>query len=109
MLFLKFVRGVVSFRLTEDLGAMSDSDIIIRMLYFCEVPKLPSQIMTHCELDYAKFRKFSGHCMKRDLLRAVASEQGLFALQITERGREVLETADAITTELGIGEDEPLK
>ena len=95
--------------MSENLGELADSDIIIRMLYFCEVPKLPSQIMSYCAIDGVKFRSFSGHCMKRGLLRVVASEQGLLALQITERGREVLATADSIMAELGIGQDEPLR
>jgi predicted transcriptional regulator len=89
--------------------SMSDSDIIIRMLYFCEVPKLPSQIMNYCMIDGVRFKRFSAHCIKRGLLKIVANEDGLFALQITERGREVLSSADSIMEELGIGQDEPLR
>jgi hypothetical protein len=88
---------------------MSDSDIIIRMLYFCEEPKLPAQIMNYLKIDGVKFRKFSGHCVKRGLLKVIASEQGLLEMQITQRGRVVLATADSIMMELGIGQDEPLK
>jgi len=96
-------------KLPENLGYIGDPDIIIRMLYFCEEPKLPSQIMNYCMIDGIKFRKFSGHCLKRGLLKVIASDQGLLAMQITQRGRDVLATADSIMSELGIEQDEPLK
>jgi hypothetical protein len=96
-------------KISDEFSEMSDSDIIIRMLYFCEEEKLPAQIMNYCKIDGIKFRKFSGHCIKRGLLRVIASEQGLFALQITRRGREVLDTADSIMQALGIGQDEPMR
>jgi hypothetical protein len=88
---------------------MNDSDIIIRMLWFCEEPKLPSQIMNYCHIDGIQFRRFTGHSIKRGLLKAVASELGLFAMETTNRGREVLETADKIMSALGLEPDEPLK
>ena len=88
---------------------MSDSDIIIRMLWFCEEAKLPAQIMNYCNIDGIQFRRFTGHCIKRGLLRAVATEEGLFAMETTGRGREVLETADKIMSALGLEPDEPLK
>ncbi len=88
---------------------MSDSDIIIRMLWYCEEPKLPAQIMNYCGIDGIKYRRFTGHCMKRGLLRAISSEMGLFAMVTTDRGREVLETADKIMSALGLEPDEPLK
>ncbi|MDA4130566.1 MAG: hypothetical protein OK457_07325 [Thaumarchaeota archaeon] len=93
----------------EDLGELSDSDIIVRMLYFCEEPKLPSQIMTYCRIDGIKFRRFTGHCIRRGLMRAIASEMGLFAMQTTDRGREVLEKVDSIMAGLGLEPDEPLR
>jgi len=88
---------------------MSDSDIIIRMLWFCEEAKLPAQIMNYCHIDGVQFRRFTDHCIKRGLLRAVSSELGLFAMETTNRGREVLETADKIMFALGLEADEPLK
>jgi len=93
----------------EDLGEMSDSDIIIRMLWYCEEPKLPSQIMYYCKIDGVQYRRFTGHCIKRGLLRAVSSEMGLFSMVTTDRGREVLETADKIMAALGLEPDEPMK
>jgi predicted transcriptional regulator len=95
--------------IAEDPGELSDSDIIVRMLYFCEEAKLPSQIMNYCRIDGIKFRKFTGHCIKRGLLRAIASEMGLFAMQTTDRGRQVLETVDSIMAGLGLEQDEPLR
>jgi len=94
---------------SEDLGEMSDSDIIIRMLWYCEEPKLPSQIMNYCHIDGTKYRQFTGHCIRRGMLRAISSEMGLFAMLTTDRGREVLETADKILSALGLEPDEPLK
>jgi hypothetical protein len=94
---------------SEDLGEMSDSDIVIRMLWFCEERRLPSQVMNYCHIDGVQFRRFSGHCIKRGLLRTVSSEQGLFAMLTTARGREVLETADHIMSTLGLDPDEPLR
>ena len=95
--------------LSEDFSEMSDSDIIVRMLYFCEEPKLPAQIMNYCRIDGIKFRKFTGHCIRRGLMRAIASEMGLFAMETTDRGRHVLETVDSIMAGLGLDQDEPLR
>lgn len=93
----------------DEYKEMSDGDVIIRMLYYCEEPRLPSQIMSYCKIDGVKFRRFSGHCIRRGLLKIVSSELGLFALVTTQRGREVLSTADSIMAELGMGQDEPLR
>lgn len=94
---------------SEDLSDMSDSDVIVRMLWYCEEPKLPSQIMNYCRIDGVKYRRFTGHCIRRGLLRAVSSEMGLFSMVTTDRGREVLETADKIMFALGLEKEEPLK
>jgi hypothetical protein len=94
---------------SEDLGEMSDSDIVIRMLWYCEEARLPSQIMSYCHIDGIQYRRFTGHCIKRGLLRAISSDMGLFAMVTTDRGREVLETADKIMSTLGLEPDEPLK
>jgi len=94
---------------SEDLGEMSDSDTIIRMLWYCEEPKLPAQIMNYCHIDGLKYRRFTGHCIQRGLLRAISSEMGLFSMVTTDRGQEVLETADKIMSALGLVADEPLK
>jgi len=94
---------------SEDLGELSDSDVIIRMLWYCEEPKLPSQIMHYCRIDGIKYRKFTGHCIRRGLLKAISSEMGLFSMVTTDRGREVLETADKIMSALGLEADEPMK
>jgi hypothetical protein len=94
---------------SEDLGEMSDSDIIIRMLWYCEEPKLPAQITNYCKIDGVKYKRFTGHCIRRGLMRAISSEMGLFSMMTTDRGREVLETADKIMSSLGLEPDEPLK
>jgi len=94
---------------SEDLGEMSDSDIVIRMLWYCEEQKLPAQIMNYCKIDGVKYKRFTGHCIRRGLLKAVSSEMGLFSMVTTDRGREVLETADKILSSLGLEPDEPLK
>ncbi len=94
---------------SEDLGEMSDSDLIIRMLYFCEERKLPSQIMNYCKIDGIKFRRFTGHCIRRGLMKAIAAEMGLFSMETTDRGRQVLETVDSIMAGLGLDQDEPLR
>ena len=94
---------------SEDLGEMSDSDVIIRMLWYCEEAKLPAQIMSYCHIDGIRYRQFTGHCIKRGLMKAISSEMGLFSMVTTDRGREVLETADKIMSALGLEPDEPLK
>ena len=88
---------------------MSDSDIIIRMLWYCEEPKLPAQIMNYCHIDGIQYRRFTGHAIKRNLMKAISSEMGLFSMVTTDHGREVLETADKIMSSLGLEPDEPLK
>ena len=87
---------------------MSDSDIIARMLYYCEEPRLPSQIMSYCKIDRGLFTKFSGHCLKRGLLavRPASEHTDLFALVTTAHGRKVLSTADSILSHLGLDQDD---
>jgi predicted transcriptional regulator len=94
---------------SEDLDEMSDSDIIIMILWFCEKAKQPAQIMNYCHMNGIQFNRLIGHCIRRGLLRAVTPEQGLLAMETTDRGREVLEAADKIISSLGLEPDEPLK
>ena len=65
--------------------------------------------MNYCKIDGVKFRRFTGHCIRRGLMKAIASEMGLFAMETTDRGRQVLETVDSIMAGLGLYQDEPLR
>jgi ethanolamine ammonia-lyase small subunit len=78
------------------------------MLYFCTEPRLPSQIMSYCDIDGVQFKRFFDHCVKRNLLKVVVSDLGLFALVVTERGRKTLTTAEEIIKALGIKEGEKI-
>lgn len=81
----------------------ADADILIRMLYFCsEEPKTESQIMLYCNIDRLKLARFARHCIARRLLKIAPSDDGLFPLVATERGIEVLSTAQDIMQGLGI-------
>ena len=80
----------------------SDSDIIVRMLYFCEIPKQRAQIMNYCGIDAERYRQFSEHCLKRGILRIAFVEEGIEAMSTTARGREVLATAKDIIRTLGL-------
>jgi predicted transcriptional regulator len=81
---------------------LSDSDIIVRMLYFCEIPKQKAQIMSYCGIDAERFRQFSEHCLRRGILKIAFVDQGLEAMVITSRGKEVLATAKDIIKTLGL-------
>ncbi len=71
------------------------------MLYFCEEPKLQAQIMHYCKIDGIRFRRFCEHCMRRGILKGVRTDYGLQAYIITDRGKEVLATAEDIIRALG--------
>jgi len=84
----------------------SETDIIIRMLYYCTEPRLPSQIMSFCDIDRDQFTRMSEHCIKKNLLKVVNAEMGMFGYVLTPRGRETLATAQLIMKELGVEDSE---
>ena len=84
----------------------SDSDVIIRMLYYCTEPRGQPQIMSYCEIDGAQFKKYVQHCMKKDLLKLEVDDEGSLEYVVTEHGAEVLGTAAEIMGVLGIDKGE---
>ncbi|HKW04530.1 MAG TPA: winged helix-turn-helix domain-containing protein [Nitrososphaerales archaeon] len=84
----------------------SDSDTIIRMLYYCTEPRTLPQIMSYCGIDASRFKKFMQHCMKRDLLKMVVDEEASMEYVVTKHGAEVLATAAEIMGALGIEKEE---
>ncbi len=84
----------------------SDSDVIIRMLYYCTEPRHQTQIMSYCEIDAAQFKKYVQHCMKRNLVKIEVDEEGSDEYVVTEHGAEVLGTAAEIMGVLGIEKGE---
>lgn len=86
----------------------ADADVLIRMLYYCsEEPKLDTQIMSHCQIDRSQLVRFSGHCIRRRLLKFSPSEEGLLCFVATEHGKEVLSKAHDIMDGLGIKLEHP--
>lgn len=83
----------------------SDSDVIIRMLYYCTEPRTLSQIMSYCGIDGVQFSKYLKHCMKRGLLKMEVDEEGSPEYVVTQHGGEVLGTAAEIMGALGIEKD----
>lgn len=80
----------------------NEDDTIIRMLYYCaDEPRLESQIRMHSGLDRTQFVKFVIHCIKRGLLKVVMTEDQQHFVT-TERGKQVLATAENIMQKLGI-------
>ncbi len=94
--------------MSENPRSLSDADIVIRMLYYCEEPRLPAQIMSYCWIDRSQFLRFSDHCIRRKLLKPISMEDDLLGLVITEHGRETLATAQEIMEALGIKDDESI-
>lgn len=89
---------------------VSDSDIIIRMLYFCESsPRVKSQIMSYCQIDAYQFKKFMTHCLNRRLLRISIDRSGYGDVEqfvMSDHGRDVLRKTELIKRELGFeGQD----
>ena len=76
------------------------------MLYYCTEPRLPSQIMSFCDVDRDQFRKMAEHCIKKNLLKVVNAEMGMLGYVLTPRGRETLTTAQQIMKELGVDDSE---
>lgn len=91
--------------LDDDRDELSDADVVVRMLYFCEEPRLRSQIMSHCRIDALRFKRFSEHCIKRGILKLASIDYGLEAFVITDRGKGVLATTREIIGILGITSD----
>ncbi len=79
-----------------------DADILVRMLYYCSEPRLPSQIKSYCEIDSIQFNKFAEHCTNRGLLRKYLSEDGEFSYVVTSHGRNTLATAQEVLVALGL-------
>lgn len=90
----------------EPVKGRSEGDTIIRMLYYCvDEPRLESQIRIYSELDRAQFVKYVIHCIKRGLLKVVMTEEQQHFVT-TERGKQVLATAENIMHSLGITPDQ---
>ncbi|MDG6994356.1 MAG: hypothetical protein JRN52_00415 [Nitrososphaerota archaeon] len=87
---------------SEYSGTFSDSDTVIRMLYFCETPRTPAQIMLYCGIDGIQLTRFTKHCLRRNLVKFVMSEMGPMSLVITEHGKEVLSKSMDILKELNL-------
>jgi len=94
--------------MAEGLEVQSDSDTIIRMLYFCERPRTTTQIMYYCSIDRARVRKFTDHCLKRKLLRQAGVEYDQETFALTEHGSKTLATAIDIMKELDMDPSEVL-
>ena len=93
---------------SEYSGTFSDSDTVIRMLYFCETPRTPAQIMLYCGIDGVQLTRFTKHCVRRNLARFVMSEMGPMSLVITEHGKQVLSKSMDILKELNLNPEEEL-
>lgn len=87
---------------------LRETNIILRMLYFCEEPKGTSQIMSYCGIDRSHAKKYSQHCIGRGTLKMSHADYGLEVMVTTERGKEVLATAENIVRELGINSEQGL-
>ena len=83
----------------------SDSDTIVRMLYYCAEPRSAAQVMSYCSIDRVRFEKYLKHCRKRDLLKMEIDDEGSQEYVVTQHGGEVLATATQIMAELGIEKD----
>ncbi|MDH2901626.1 MAG: hypothetical protein PXY39_11715 [archaeon] len=79
-----------------------DTEILVRMLYYCSEPRLASQIKSYCEIDGIQFNKFTDHCITRGLLRKFFSQDGLFSYVVTDHGKETLATAQEVMKALEI-------
>lgn len=84
----------------------SDSDVIIRMLYYCTEPRALPQIMSYCTIDGVQFKKYLEHCMKRNLLKMEVDGDGSTEYVVTQHGAEVLGTAAEIMGALGMENSE---
>ncbi|MGI0080770.1 MAG: winged helix-turn-helix domain-containing protein [Nitrososphaerales archaeon] len=82
----------------------SDSDTIVRMLYYCTEPRSQAQIMSYCGIDGVRFKKFFQHCVKRGLLKMEIDDEAEEYV-VTPHGGEVLATATEIIGALGIEKD----
>ncbi len=80
-----------------------DAEILVRMLYYCSEPRLPSQIKSYCEIDGAQFKKYAEHCIKQGLLRKVPSDYQEFSYAVTDYGKNTLASAEQVLSALGIG------
>ncbi len=81
----------------------SDADIMIRMLYYCsDEPRYAAQIQSYCNINRIQLARFSKHCIERKLLKIAPTSDGSLCLEVTERGRQVLYTAQNIMEGLGI-------
>jgi predicted transcriptional regulator len=79
-----------------------DAEILVRMLYYCSEPRLPSQIKSCCDIDSVQFNKFAQHCISRGLLGKFLSTYGEFSYVVTDHGRRTLGTAQEVLAALGI-------
>lgn len=80
----------------------SDDEIIVRMLNYCDdEPRLESEIRVYSGLDRSQFVKFVIHCIKRGLLKVEMTEDKQYFVT-TQRGKQVLATAETIRDTLGI-------
>ena len=90
---------------TDGPGKLSDSVVIIRILYYCTVPRTPSEIMFYCGMDRSQLTRITQHCIRKNLVKLVSRDTGLMAFVLTEHGNEVLSATEDITKILNLGPD----
>ena len=79
-----------------------DSEVIVRMLYYCSEPRIDSQIKSYCEINQLQFDKFAQHCMRKGLLKMFLNTDGEFCYVVTDAGKRTLVTAQEIMKALAI-------
>lgn len=92
--------------LTGSVDQLSDSDLLVRMLYFCDQPRTKSQIMSYCSMDGIKLKRFADHCISKKLLREMHTNPYEVTFILTQQGRETLSTAIDLMRELQIDPDD---
>jgi predicted transcriptional regulator len=88
--------------LTGSVDQLSDPDLLVRMLYFCDQPRTRSQIMSYCSMDGVKLKRFTDHCISKNLLKEIYTGSNGVMYTLTQHGKETLFTAIDLMRELQI-------
>lgn len=92
--------------IADEPGKLSDSALIIRMLYYCSTPRTFPEIMFYSGMDRARLTRIAEHCIKRNLVKFIRQDTGSMALVLTEHGDHILSETEDIMKLLNLGPED---